>query len=104
MKPRELVDEQRQPTGTISVHEVLAYVQNDRYMTLAQTLEYLPLSERNIRNRLPGIPHYRVGKKLLFKRSELDSWMQNYREEAEGLDISRLAEEALEKLRKNDDV
>jgi len=30
--------------------------------------------------------------------------MQNYREEAEGLDISRLAEEALEKLRKNDDV
>ncbi len=95
---------QKQLVGTISVHEVLAYVQNDRYMTLAQTLEYLPLSERNIRNRLPGIPHYRVGKKLLFKRSELDSWMQNYREEAEGLDISRLAEEALEKLRKNDDV
>ncbi len=86
------------------MHEVLAYVQNDRYMTLAQTLGYLPLSERNIRNRLSGIPHYRVGKKLLFKRSELDSWMQNYREEAEGLDISRLAEEALEKLRKNDDV
>jgi len=95
---------QKQPVGTISVHEVLAYVQNDRYMTLAQTLEYLPLSERNIRNRLSGIPHYRVGKKLLFKRSELDSWMQNYREEAEGLDISRLAEEALEKLGKNDDV
>jgi len=93
------------PTGTVSVQEVISYVQSDRYMTLAQTLEYLPLSERNIRDRLPGIPHYRVGKKLLFKRSELDFWMQNYREGAEGLDISRLAEEVLEKLRKdNDDV
>ncbi len=31
--------------------------------------------------------------------------MQNYREEAEGLDPSHLAEEVLEKLRKdNDDV
>ena len=94
---------QKQPVGTISVHEVLAYVQNDRYMTLAQTLEYLPLSERNIRNRLSGIPHYRVGKKLLFKRSELDSWMQNYREEAEGLDPSHLAEEVIEKLKKDKD-
>ncbi len=94
--------EQRQPTGTISVHEVLAYVQNDRYMTLAQTLEYLPLSERNIRERLSEIPHYRVGKRLLFKKSELDSWMQGYREEAEELDIRALAEQALEKIRSDD--
>ncbi len=68
-------------------------------MTLAQTLEYLPLSERNIRNRLPGIPHYRVGKKLLFKRSELDHWMENHRENGEQLDLKRTAEEVLEKIR-----
>ncbi len=94
--------EQRQPTGTISVHEVIAYVQSDRYMTLAQTLEYLPLSERNIRKRLREIPHYRVGKRLLFKKSELDVWIQGYREEAEELDIRALAEQALEKIRSDD--
>ncbi len=94
--------EQRQPTGTISVHEVIAYVQSDRYMTLAQTLEYLPLSERNIRERLPEIPHYRVGRRLLFKKSELDFWMQGYREETEELAIRAIAKQALEKIRSDD--
>ncbi len=68
-------------------------------MNLAQTLEYLPLSERNIRNRLSGIPHYRVGKKLLFKRSELDLWMENHRENGGELDLKCVAEEVLEKIR-----
>jgi len=81
------------------VQEVILYVQSDRYMNLAQTLEYLPLSERNIRNRLSGIPHYRVGKKLLFKRSELDLWMENHRENGGELDLKRTAEEVLEKIR-----
>ncbi len=99
----ELIEiEQRQPTGTISVHEVIAYVQSDRYMTLAQTLEYLPLSERNIRERLSEIPHYRVGKRLLFKKSELDFWMQGYREETEELAIRAIAKQALEKIRSDD--
>jgi len=96
-----MIDEQT-PLGKVSVQDVLAYVQSDRYMTLAQTLEYLPLSERNIRERLSEIPHYRVGKRLLFKKSELDFWMQGYREEAEELDIRALAEQALEKIRSDD--
>jgi len=62
-------------------------------------LGYLPLSERNIRERLPGIPHYRVGKRLLFKKSELDHWMENHRENGEQLDLKRTAEEVLEKIR-----
>ncbi len=96
-----MIDEQP-PLGKVSVQDVLAYVQSDRYMTLAQTLEYLPLSERNIRKRLREIPHYRVGKRLLFKKSELDVWIQGYREEAEELDIRALAEQALEKIRSDD--
>ncbi len=60
--------------GTVSVREILSYIDSDRYMTLERVLEYLPLSERNIRERLPEIPHYRVGKRLLFKKSELDLW------------------------------
>jgi len=85
--------------GTVSVREILSYIDSDRYMTFEKVLEYLPLSERNIRKRLPEIPHYRVGKRLLFKKSELDLWMENHRENGEQLDLRRTAEEALEKIR-----
>ena len=57
------------------------------------------IKKRNIRKRLPEIPHYRVGKRLLFKKSELDLWMENHRENGEQLDLKRTAEEALEKIR-----
>jgi len=46
--------------GTVSVREILSYIDSDRYMTLEMVLEYVPLSERNIRDRLLEIPHYRV--------------------------------------------
>jgi len=85
--------------GTVSVREILSYIDSDRYMTLERVLEYLPLSERNIRERLPEIPHYRVGKRLLFKKSELDLWMENHRENGEQLDLKHIAEEVLEKIR-----
>ena len=90
------------PEGTVSVREILPYIDSDRYLAFEQVLEYLPLSERNIRERLPEIPHYRVGRRLLFKKSELDFWMQGYREETEELDIRAIAKQALEKIRSDD--
>ncbi len=67
--------------STISVREVLAYLDPDRYLNLAQASEYLSISQRTIRGLLDEIPHYRVGSKmLLFKKSELDEWMAQYRE------------------------
>ncbi len=65
----------------ISVREVLAYLAQDCYLNLAQAAEYLAMSTRTIRDRLDEIPHRRVGKKmLLFKKSELDTWLDQYRE------------------------
>lgn len=32
-------------------------------------------SEKTIRNRLDEIPHYRGGTGIVFKRSEIESWM-----------------------------
>lgn len=66
------------PQGTVSVAEILAYVNQDRYLSLSEACEYLSLSERTLRELLPGIPYSRIGRKLLFKKSKLDAWVQTH--------------------------
>jgi len=83
------------PQGLVSVSEIVAYVRSDTYMPFVETCEYLGLAERTVRMLLPEIKHYRVGRKLLFKKSELDSWIQKYQETTEDLDLDRVADEAL---------
>jgi len=81
--------------GVVSVREVLAYVSQDRYFNLAGASGYLGFSKRGIRDRLDEIPHYRVGSKmLLFKRSELDTWMLQYREGGDA-ELDELVDETL---------
>ena len=64
----------------VSVKEILGYIAQDHYLNLAQASEYLAMSTSTIRHR-DDIPRYRVGTKmLLFKKSELDTWMLQYRE------------------------
>ena len=76
--------------GTVSVREILNYFDHDRYLSLSEAEKYLSLSKRNIRNRLAEIPHLRVGKKLLFKKSELDEWMEQYREQSGDTDAKQI--------------
>ncbi len=67
--------------GVVSVREILNFIESDRYLSLTEASEYLSMSSRTIRDRLDEIPHYRIGTKmLLFKRSELDEWMAQFRE------------------------
>jgi excisionase family DNA binding protein len=84
--------------GPVSVSEIMAYLSQDRYLSLSESSAYLGLSVRTIRKFLPEIPHFKVGSKLLFKRSELDAWIFRYREHGEGFDLDRLADEALKGL------
>jgi len=84
--------------GVVSVREVVALLDQDRYFNLAGASGYLGFSKRVIRDRLDGIPHYRVGSKmLLFKKSELDQWMAQYREGGKA-ELDELVEECLEKV------
>ncbi len=81
-------------SSLISVSEVLAYLDRDRYLNLAQASEYLSISKRTLRDS--DAPRYRIGTKLLlFKRSELDEWMSQYREDAE---LDKLVDSTLENL------
>ncbi len=81
----------------ISVQEVLLYFSQDRYMNKRAAAAYTSLSTRNLEARLPEIPHYRVGKKILFKKSKIDKWMETYREGGTQ-NLDRIADEAIESL------
>ena len=51
-----------------SFTEVLNLEQAAEYVSLSKSAIYKKTSERNI-------PHFKQGKKLYFKRSELDAWL-----------------------------
>jgi len=86
------------PKSTVSVREILKYFDHDRYLSLSDSVGYLCLSERMIRGLLDQIPHFRVGKKLLFRKSELDQWMECCRENPGDPDVKQLADEVVERL------
>jgi excisionase family DNA binding protein len=88
------------PTGTVDVYEVLRYLRGDYYMGKKEAAEYLAISVSNLEKRLHEVPHFRLGKKVLFKKSELDRWMEQHRENSDSLNLRRLADEAMEALGK----
>lgn len=84
------------PEGKISVKEIIGFRSQDRYLSMPETVAYIGLSERTVRKLLEEIPHFRVGSKLLFRKSELDSWILRYRELGTEVDLGKIAGEALQ--------
>src|SRR5438128_387683 len=86
--------------GVVRVAEILSYLREDHYVDKHNASEYLSLSPRFIEAHLDQIPHYRCGpKKLLFKLSELNRWMESHREATTAVDVGRVADEVLKKVR-----
>ena len=50
----------------------------DRYFDLRGLSEYSSLSVRTLRKYLGMIPHYRIGGKLLVKKSEFDKYLEHW--------------------------
>ena len=97
MNEQTLKEQEQFLEGTVSVREILAYLDQDRYLSLAQASEYLGISTRTIRDR-DDLPRYRVGKKiLLFKKSELDEWLSQFREDGKD-ELDELVNETLAKV------
>jgi len=93
---RTATERERIEESLIRVREVLAYLETDRYLDLKEAARYLPLSERTIRQHLDEIPHFRYGKKIIFKKSELDRFMETFRVRDQDLDQAmKKAEEML---------
>jgi excisionase family DNA binding protein len=57
--------------------------QPDSYLTLRALAKYSGLSVRTLRNHLTNasspLPHYRIGGKLLIRRSDFDEWAMRFR-------------------------
>jgi len=88
----------KQPAGVVSVAEVLAFFDHDRFFTKAELATYLSCSIRSIEKSLHAIPHYRLLNSMLrFKKSEIDEWTAQYREG--GNDLDRVVNETLEALK-----
>jgi hypothetical protein len=62
---------------------LMAEVPADAYLSLRALSSYAGLSVRWLRRSLTDVPsplpHYRVGGKLLVRRSEFDAWMTQFR-------------------------
>ena len=85
-------------SGVVSASEIMAYLDQDRYLNLAEAAKYTSISKRTLRDHLDEIPHRRVGTRiLLFKKSELDAWLDQYREGGKA-ELDELVEECLGKV------
>ena len=94
---KTLMEQEQFLAGVVSVREILPYLAEDRYFTLTEASEYSRISGRFLRDR-DDLPRYRVGKKiLLFKKSELDEWLLQFREGGDD-ELGQLVDETLAKV------
>jgi len=72
------------------------------YLNKEEASQYTGLSVRTLENYLHQIPHYRIGRRVLFKPSDLDSWLEKFRREP-GNNVNEIVEDILLKLEKGGD-
>jgi len=50
-------------------------------MTVAEVADHIRCAEKSIRRWMAerGLPHYRIGGKLLFRTTEVDAWVRRHR-------------------------
>ena len=83
------------------VERVDARVILDPYLSLTGLAGYSGLSVRKLRIHLADVAHplpcYRVGRKILVRRSEFDAWIATYRQRGR-VDVDRLVNEVVREL------
>ncbi len=75
----------------------------DPFLALKALAEYSGLSVRKLRDLLNDaarpLPHYRIGGKILVRRSDFDAWMAGYRQVG-CADVARIVDEVLGSLQR----
>ncbi len=62
------------------MHSPMDDIDKGGYLDLKGLSKYSSLSVKTLRNHLGRIPHYRIGGKLLVKRSEFDRYIEQHKE------------------------
>ena len=92
----QMIKQEQVLDGVVSVREILAYIAQDQYFNLAGASKYLSMSKRTLRDL--DVPCYRVSSKLLlFKKSELDEWLSQFRENGKD-ELGEMVNETLANL------
>jgi hypothetical protein len=75
---------------------------DDRYLPLVALSEYSGLSVRTLRSHLVDrphpIPHFRIGGKILVRRSHFDAWAKQFRAERDGDSVSAVVDDVVNSL------
>jgi len=91
----------RQVRGILA-ERVIISTPLDPFLTLKALSTYSGISVRKLRDHLddPGhpLPHYRVGGKILVRRSDFDTWAAHYRRVGNE-DVDRIVRETLRSLK-----
>jgi hypothetical protein len=76
---------------------------DDGYLPLPDLARYSGLPVRRLRDHLRDaahpLPHYRIGGRVVVKRSEYDAWVQHFHCESNVAPEDRLARDILEAMR-----
>ena len=85
----------------ILAERVIVSTTLDPFLTLKALASYSGMSVRKLRDHLEAaihpLPHYRVGGKILVRRSEFDAWMARHRQ-AHGADVAGIVNDVLQDL------
>lgn len=71
-------------------------------MTIQQAAEYLQIKSKTLYAWAESgeIPHYKIGRLIRFKKTDLDAWIEGHRKEQDEVEIERCARKALKTVRK----
>jgi excisionase family DNA binding protein len=76
---------------------------DDRYLSLRSLATYAGLSIRTLRGYLrrrhAPLPHYRIGGKILVRRSEFDRWASEFKIDRPPVDLDALVGDVMHGLR-----
>jgi len=85
----------------VLAERVIVSTQLDPFLSLKAVATYSGLSVRTLREYLTDpmnpLPHYRVGGKILVRRSEFDGWIVSYRQRGQQ-DVAHVVDEVLRTL------
>lgn len=87
-----------------SVAPLAAPVQvDDAYFPLVELSKYAGLSVRTLRSYLADrtrpLPHFRVGGKILVRRSDFDAWVSQFRVSRAAVSVNDLVDDIVSTLR-----
>ncbi len=76
----------------------------DRFLNIAELSEYLSIKRSTLYSYVESglLPHYRIGKLVRFKQSEIDRWIETRKREV--VHVERKVNRTLDKILPNKDI